>query len=324
MSEVPLPPESPEIRVGISSCLLGMEVRFDGGHKHDTFITQVLGQFFQWVSVCPEMEMGLGTPRETLRLQGDVEDPILIAPKSGADHTDAMKRFNESRLKQLAEQNLHGYILKKNSPSCGMERVRVYGEEHQVKRSGKGLFARALMNAFPLLPVEEEGRLHDPLLRENFIGRVYSYYRLQQLIDDDPRPNDLVTFHRQHKLTLMAHNVERYRQLGKLVARAGVPLFAERLEEYGEQFMMALSYKATPRKHANVLYHVMGYFKKALDGEDRQELGEIIEQYRTGYVPLIVPVTLLKHHLRRHPVPWLEEQVYLNPYPAELKLRNSV
>lgn len=321
-----LPPfaDEPQIRVGISSCLLGMKVRFDGGHKHDSFLTQTLGRYFQWISVCPEVEIGMSVPRENIRLVGTAGDPRLIGAKTGTDYTGRMRTYARERVEKLAQMELHAYILKKDSPSCGMERVRVYGPNEIPTRDGVGMYARALMEKFPLMPIEEEGRLNDPRLRENFIERVFAYYRLREFLKSASRPSDLVKFHTRHKLTLMSHSPKHYRELGQLVARAGKSNFDAVLEEYAAQFMAGLKISATPRKHANVLYHVMGYFKKNLDSADRQEMAALIEQYRQEFLPLIVPVTLVKHHLRRHPVPWMEEQVYLNPYPGELMLRNFV
>jgi len=314
----------PKIKVGISSCLLGMKVRFDGGHKHDNYITQTLGRYFDWISVCPEVELGMSIPRENIRLVGITDDPRLIGHKSGTDYTDAMKKYAENRLYELENLNLHGYILKKDSPSCGMQRVRVYGAEGIPVRSGSGIFANALLKKFPLLPVEEEGRLNDFPLRENFIERVFAHHRLVRFLNSGPRPKDLVRFHTSHKLTLMSHNLKDYKEMGQLVAQAGKSGFTGRLSRYSTIFMQALKTKATRKKHVNILYHIMGYFKKSLDAEDKKELIDTINQYHLGYIPLIVPVTLIKHHLRRHPVEWINKQIYLNPYPGELMLRNFI
>jgi uncharacterized protein YbgA (DUF1722 family)/uncharacterized protein YbbK (DUF523 family) len=314
----------PAIRIGISSCLLGAKVRFDGSHKKDAFITETLGKFFQWIPVCPEIEIGLGTPRESLRLVGTPSGPQLIAPRSKTDLTENMIRFAERRLEELAQLNLHGYILKKDSPSCGMERVRVYNEKGAPQRKGRGIFADALIRRFPLLPIEEEGRLQDLHLRENFIERVFSYYRWTELLKTNPGPKDLIRFHTQHKLTLLSHSREHYQKMGRLVAQAGKIPMKDLLQEYGELFMTALKVKATTKKHADVLYHLLGYLKKQLDSQDKAELIACIEDYRKGLVPLIVPITLFRHHLRHYPVPWVLEQTYLNPYPAELMLRNHV
>jgi len=312
------------IKVGISSCLLGMKVRFDGGHKHDNYITQTLGRYFEWVPVCPEVEMGMEIPRENIRLVGDAEDPRLIGHKSGTDYTRMMRSYTENRLEDLKKVDLHGYILKKNSPSCGMHRVRVYAGSGAPVRSGTGIFARALMQKFPLLPIEEEGRLNDLPLRENFIERVFAHHRLFQFLNSNPRPADLVRFHTRHKLTIMSHSHKEYKSMGQLVARAGNSDFATLLYDYSVLFMRALEVKSTKRKHVNVLYHIIGHFRQSVDSEDKQELIDTFEQYRLGFLPLIVPVTLIRHHLRRHPVDWVNDQIYLNPYPAELMLRNFI
>jgi uncharacterized protein YbgA (DUF1722 family) len=235
-----------------------------------------------------------------------------------------MQRYAAERLEDLVLLGLHGYILKKNSPSCGMERVRVYDQHGAAHRSGRGLFAAALLKRLPLLPVEEEGRLQDMRLRENFIERVFAYARWQALCGSGATPQDLVRFHTQHKLTVLAHSRPHAQTLGRLVAQAGTSSLATLLPEYGATFMGALQVKATPKKHANVLYHLLGYLKKSLDTHDRAEVVTSIEEYRQGLVPLVVPLTLLKHHFRRHPVPWVCEQTYLQPYPAELMLRNHV
>jgi uncharacterized protein YbgA (DUF1722 family)/uncharacterized protein YbbK (DUF523 family) len=313
-----------EIRLGISSCLLGEKVRFDGGHKLDTLITETFGRYFTWIPVCPEMEIGLGTPRETLRLVSAGESSRLVAVKSGIDLTDKMSAWAAERLEQLAQLNLRGYILKKDSPSCGMERVRIYQGSGMPQRSGSGIYAAMLLRRFPMLPVEEEGRLHDAGLRENFVERVFACHRWLAFVDSKPAAGDLVKFHTRHKLTLSSHSDEHYRKLGQLVASAGKRKMAGVLEEYGRLLMEGLRVRATVRKHANVLFHILGYFKKELDAADKEEMVATIGNYRSGLVPLIVPLTLVAHHLRRHPVPWISEQTYLNPYPAELMLRNQV
>ena len=312
------------IRIGISTCLLGEKVRFDSGHKRDPFIVNILGQYFSWTPVCPEMEIGLGTPREALRLIGDATAPRLIAPKSQSDHTTTMQQFANDRLNQLDEIGLHGYILKKGSPSCGMARVRVYGKGGIPQGSGQGLFAKALMERFPLLPVEEEGRLNDIPLRENFIERVFAYYRWQQFVASQPTPQDIVRFHTQNKMTLLSHSRPHYQALGRLVAAAGKTPLDELIAEYSSTYMMALKVKTTRKKHANVLSHLQGHLKKKLDAVDKAELVTCIDDYRNGLIPLVVPLTLLQHHFKRHSTPWIEDQTYLHPYPAELMLRNHV
>jgi uncharacterized protein YbgA (DUF1722 family)/uncharacterized protein YbbK (DUF523 family) len=322
-------PESPRqstapIRVGISACLLGQEVRFDGGHKRDRYITDTLGKFFEWVPVCPEVEMGLGTPRETLRLVGDPEAPRLVFAKKGEDQTELMRAWATSRLDRLAKANLSGYILKSDSPSCGMERVRVYRPSGIPSKDGVGIFARALMDRFPLLPVDEEGRLHDLPLRENFVERVFCYRRWRDLVAGGITRGKLVAFHTAHKLLLLAHSPKHYTELGRLVAN-GKALSPKELEgRYGELFMAGLTVKATAKKHTNVMHHILGYLKRDLDARDKAELLTVINDYYRGFVPLVVPLTLLKHHLTRVNVPYLQDQIYLNPHPKELMLRNHV
>jgi len=319
---VPTPPLS--IRVGISACLLGQEVRFDGGHKRDRYITDTLGKFFEWVPVCPEVEMGLGTPRETLRLEGDPQAPRLVFAKTGEDQTDGMQAWANSRLGRLVRANLSGYILKSDSPSCGMKRVRVYRATGAPNKDGVGLFARALMDRFPLLPVEEEGRLHDLPLRENFVERVFSYRRWRELVAGGLTRGKLVAFHTAHKLLLLAHNPKHYTELGRLVAGAK-GLSPRGLEaRYGALFMAGLAVKATARKHTNVMQHILGYLKRDLDAREKTELLSVMADYHRGLVPLVVPLTLMKHHLARVAVPYLQDQVYLNPHPKELMLRNHV
>ncbi len=318
-------PEAPSLRLGVSACLLGEQVRYDGGHKRDLFLLNTLGAFVQWVPVCPEVEIGLGTPREAIRLVGDVDDPRLVGVKSGRDLTDTMRMWARGQLEGLAALRLHGYVLKKNSPSCGLFRVRVYDHNDVPARTGRGIYADELVKRLPLMPVEEEGRLHDMPLRENFIGRVIAYYRWTRLLDEDPTPGGLVRFHTAHKMTLMAHDPAAQRALGRIVAGAGDGEWEAIAGAYGQGFMAALGKLATAKRHTNVLQHLMGYLKDDLSREDKAELLGLIEDYRLGLVPLVVPLTLLKHHLRRHDVPdWMHRQVYLNPYPKELMLRNHV
>ena len=312
------------IRLGISACLLGQEVRYDGGHKRDRYLTDTLGRFFEWVPVCPEVEMGLGTPRETLRLIGEAEAPRLVFAKTGEDQTEAMATWARPRLEALAGADLSGYILKSDSPSCGMERVRVYRSSGVPTRDGVGIFARALMERLPLLPGEEEGRLHDLPLRENFVERVFCYRRWRDLVDGGLTRGKLVTFHAVHKLLLLAHSPKHYQDLGRLVAAAKQYSTKELEARYGEVFMAGLKIRATAKKHTNVLQHILGYLKKELEAHDKAELLSVISDYSSGLVPLVVPLTLLKHHLGRHPVPYIQEQVYLTPHPKELMLRNHV
>lgn len=311
------------IRIGISSCLLGQKVRYDGGDKHDAFINGTLARFFEFVPICPEVAIGLGVPREPIRLVGDPAQPRAVGVRNEElDVTGRLTDFSRYMAHELAGA-ISGYILKSKSPSCGMERVRLYRNGVPSKQ-GVGLYARELMREQPLLPVEEEGRLGDPVLRENFIERVFAYRRWQELAASGLSAEKLVAFHTVHKLVLMAHSLTHYRVLGRLVAEAGSQPLDTLAEAYIRGFMEALKQRATRKRHANVLMHLMGYLKKRLDSADKAELLELIEAYRIGQVPLIVPITLLKHHFRRFPDPYIAAQVYLNPHPPELMLRNWI
>jgi uncharacterized protein YbgA (DUF1722 family) len=260
-----------------------------------------------------------------MRLVGDPEHPRLIAPKSGTDHTERMVAWARERVEQLASEKLHGFIFKKDSPSSGLFRVKVYDEHGMAQRNGIGMFPREVMRRFPLLPVEEEGRLHDARLRENFIDRLFAYSRWMAMLETAGSPGGLVEFHTAHKLTLMAHSPSHYREMGRLVAQAGTRPWEDLIAQYGTLLMAGLAEIATPGRHCNVPQHLAGYLKRDLEPLDKAELAGLIEDYRRQMVPLIVPLTLFKHHFRRLSVPeWVHKQVYLNPYPKELMLRNHV
>ncbi len=314
----------PPIRLGVSSCLLGTEVRFDGGHKRDRFLTDQLADFVEWVPICPEVEVGMGTPRPAMRLVRDGEALRLLEVKSGHDHTRSMHAFTQRRVRELRRLDLDGYILKKDSPSCGMTRVKVYNPTGVARRDGVGLFAEALLRSYPNLPVEDEGRLNDPNLRENFIERVFAYERLRRCFRGRWTRGQVVAFHTAHKLQLMAHSTVAYRELGRLVARMKQLPRGEFRAEYESGFMEALRRPATRGKNANALQHAAGYLKKDLDSDSRTELVELLDAYRQGLVPLIVPVTLIAHHVRKHEIEYLQGQVFLEPHPKELMLRNHV
>lgn len=315
---------SHKIRIGISTCLLGENVRFDGGHKKDAYLTAALAPFVEWVAVCPEVEIGLGTPREPIRLAGKAESPRLATVKTNIDHTSRMKSYAQAKVEQLKHYDLNGYILKKDSPSCGMERVKVYHDSGAPSKTGVGIFAAVLLEKMPHLPVEEEGRLHDPRLRANFIVRVFSHDRWQEFLKNPFRLHDFVEFHARHKLLLMAHSETHMRALGKLVAAAKKLKPKELLEKYADLFFAALRQPATTRKHTNVLMHIAGYFKNGLSASDKQELHTLIADYHKSLVPLVVPVTLIKHYLNRFETPYLRDQIYLHPHPKELMLLNHV
>lgn len=322
MNDEKLEPNNTEvIRIGVSSCLLGNMVRYNGGHQHDRYITETLANYWQLVPVCPEVECGLPVPREAMRLVGDPDNPRLLTSKTRADHTEQMLSWAKRRVKQLEDDNLCGFIFKGGSPSSGMERVKVYDDNNVPRSVGVGLFARAFKDHFPLIPTEEDGRLHDPILRENFIETVFVYRRWRTLAAA-PTPDGLVRFHTRHKMLIRAHSEEHYRKLGKVAAQAGSLEMEEMLSTYRQILMTALQRKPTVNKHVNVLTHMLGYFKKLLSGEEKQELLELIERYREHSVPLIVPLTLFNHYIRKYNEPYLAEQHYLTPHPIELKLRN--
>jgi len=312
------------IRLGISTCLLGENVRYDGGHKLDRFLTDTLGQYVEYVPVCPELECGLGVPRESLRLVGDPESPRLVTTRTNIDQTERMLKWAVKRVKELQKEDLCGFIFKSNSPSSGMKRVRVYNEKGMPVKKGAGLFARVFMDHFPLIAVEEEGRLHDPGLRENFIERIFTLKRWRECLTRKKTVGNLVDFHTRHKLLVLSHSDKIYRMMGKLVAGGkGVPAKAL-YGQYETHLMEALKLKTTTRKNTNVLHHMMGYFKKQLSPDEKQELLEIIERYRHGLIPLIVPITLINHYTRKYTEQYLSKQIYLKPHPVELKLRNHV
>jgi uncharacterized protein YbgA (DUF1722 family)/uncharacterized protein YbbK (DUF523 family) len=312
------------IRIGVSSCLLGSEVRWDGGHKRDAFLADQLAPYVEWVPVCPELEIGLGVPREPIRLVQQGSAVALVATRSDADHTQAMQRWAARRVRALESLGLCGYVLKSRSPSCGMERVPVVSPQGIRQASGRGVFAAALIAAAPGLPVEEEGRLHDPRLRENWIERVFAQRRLRSFFALRWSVGGLVRFHTAHKLQLLAHSPQRYRALGPLVASAKQLPRADLRVRYEQGFTEALRQLATPRRHVNVLQHVLGFFRDALDVASRQELAALNDDYGRGLVPLVVPITLVRHHVRRLGVAYLAGQVYLEPHPKELMLRNRV
>jgi uncharacterized protein YbgA (DUF1722 family)/uncharacterized protein YbbK (DUF523 family) len=314
------------LRVGVSACLLGELVRWDGGHKRDPFLTGLLGAHVEWVAVCPEVEIGMGVPRPPVRLVRAADGVELRDPKSGTDFTAAIQRYSARRIAEFAKLDLSGYVLKKDSPSCGMERVRVWSPiaGRAPERNGRGLFAAALLDALPLLPVEEEGRLHDPRLRENFVERLFAFRRLRALFAGRWSAGDLVAFHTAHKLTLLAHQPKAYAALGRLVAQVGALERRELRARYEREFMAALAHVATPARHGNVLQHAAGYLRRQLDAGARAELAELIDEYRRGRVPLVVPLVLLRHHVRAHDVAYLAGQIYFDPHPRELSLRNHV
>lgn len=309
-----------KVRVGISACLLGQAVRFDGGHKRSHFCVQELGAHFDYHPLCPEMAIGLGAPRAAIRLVKRHGEIRAEASNGSFDVTDQLIAFSEQQARRL--DFISGYILCAKSPSCGMERVRIYGANNEGSaKEGVGLFARALMAANPLLPVEEEGRLGDPVLRENFVLRVFAYHDWQQLCAHGITASALIGFHSRYKYLVLSHATSHYRALGRLLADLGREPLETIAGRYIQGLMAALTIRANRRGHTNVLMHLQGYFKRVLTPSQKQELTELIDKYRIGTVPLLVPLTLLRHHLREHPNPYLAAQVYLDPHPETLRLR---
>ncbi|TMR28743.1 DUF523 and DUF1722 domain-containing protein [Nonomuraea zeae] len=313
---------SPDVRprLAVSSCLLGEPVRYNGGHSRDRFLSGVLDPYVDWVPICPEMEAGLGTPRETLRQESSPRGPRLMTRTTRVDLTDRMTALAVGRAATL---DVDGYVFKAKSPTCGIHGVPLYRDDGPpVDRRRQGLFAGTVMERHPLLPVEDEGRLHDALLRESFVERVFAHARLRALLSGDWRPRDLVAFHSRHKMQLLAHDPELYRQAGRVVAAAGTRPPAEVAADYAEVFQRTLATRATVGRNVNVLQHCLGML--ALDPTRRADLVEVIDSYRAGLVPLSVPTTLLRHHARGEAAEYVRDQSYFSPFPDDLRLRNHV
>ncbi len=310
-----------KVKLGVSSCLLGEKVRYDRGHKRDGFITGTWGPHLTLVPVCPEAECGFGVPREPMRLEGDPRSPRLLTVHTRQEHTELLLRWAEKRLADLDAEDLWGFIFKSGSPSCGPARVKVYGARGASLKRGTGLFAARFMDRFPLLPVADEVRLHDPQIRENFIARVFTFKRWQEIIEKKWTLADLLGFHTRHKLLILAHSPGHYRLMGKLTARAKEIPGQELAAQYQALLLEALRLKATNKKQANVLQHIQGYFKKVLSPDEKQELLERIDSYRRGDLPLLAPLTMINHYVRKYGPPYLREQYYLHPHPLELQLR---
>lgn len=330
-------------RVGVSSCLLGQAVRYDGGHARDRFLTDRLSRYVEWVPVCPEVEVGMGVPRPALHLvavelqagERNVREGglRLVSPRDGRDHTDAMTSYARRRAAALREAGLSGYVFKSRSPSCGLFRLPIYSHGRVSRRDARGLFSGEMLRAMPRLPAEEEGRLNDPVLRENFVERVFAHARLRDLFAGPWRLADLADFHARHKLQLLAHDPARLRRLGRLVAN-GAALERDDLSgEYADGFLDALATPASRGRNADALLHALGFLRPALDRGRRDDVREVIDAYRHGTVPLSVPVTLIRHHTRAvdgaaprafpaSGAGYLRVQTYLEPFPGDLGLRN--
>lgn len=312
----------PRLNLGVSSCLMGNPVRFNGGHCRNGFLLDEVGPLAELVEVCPEMAVGMGAPRETIRQEAGPNGLVqLRAPKSGTDWTEPLTRYSKSSAEKLAGLGLDGFILKKDSPTCGLQRVKVYNLAGMAEKKGMGVFARALRERMPLMPIEEEGRLHDARLRESFFERAYAYHRLQAFFTGEWTLGGLVRFHTSEKLLLMSHDPSLYRELGRLVGQAAEMGREELSQQYRTTFMQALKTKASPKRQMNVLQHVVGYFKETLDASEKQELLDLIEDFRSGLTPLAAPMALVKHHVARNSVDYISGQTYLDPHPKQLRLR---
>lgn len=312
-----------KIRVGISRCLLGEKVRYDGQHKLDPYLRDVLGKFVEWLPVCPEVECGLPVPREAMRLVGNISSPRLLTTRTGIDHTDKMLHWASGKIEELEKLELCGFVFKSKSPSSGMKNVKVYSEKNGTypEKKGVGLFAAELMKHFPLLPVEEAERLNDPALRESFIEKIFISGRWKNLMENNPTINGLISFHAGHKLIIMAHSRKHLTELGRMLGnhkKTDKDIF----NTYLQILMDALRFKANTKKNVNVLQHAAGYFKKKLSGDEKKELQDLIMKYYNGFVPLSVPLTLLKHYIKKYNDTYLSGQYYFNPFPEELGLRN--
>jgi uncharacterized protein YbgA (DUF1722 family)/uncharacterized protein YbbK (DUF523 family) len=320
----PEPSSQMKIKVGISSCLLGEAVRYDGSHKHLRLATDSLSRYFEFVPECPEMGIGMGVPRKPIRLVGNVDNPRAVAVNDESqDFTQALTAFGHSKADE--HDDLSGYIFMKNSPSCGVFRVKVYQDNgYPSQLPGRGLYAQAFIDKHPLLPVEESGRLCDPILRENFITRVFAYANWQALQKEGLTAKRILDFHARYKYCLMAHSPKKYAELGRMLADAGNHDPEALGARYFAELMATLCKLASRKTHTNVMMHLQGYLKKKISSREKAELGKIIEQYRTAQVPLIVPMTLLKHHFNNHPDPYINRQAYLQPYPDDLSLRNDI
>lgn len=313
------------LKIAISACLSGAEVRYNGGHKASRLCNEVLTEYFDFVPVCPEMAIGLGVPRSPIRLIGDPADPQAVdSHDPGLELSGPLRAYGQQMAAELTD--ICGYIFMQKSPSCGLERVKVYkANGYPAYEGGRGLYAAAFCQQRPDLPVEEDGRLCDPVLRENFITRVYAYADWQRLIAEGLSRGALIAFHARYKYQLMANNPEQYKALGKLLGNMTRDDDPQALgPRYFSQLMQALRRCASRGNHSNVLLHLSGYLRNALSQDDRQEIRQLINQYHAGIVPLVVPLTLLKHHLRIHPDPYLLQQVYLQPHPESLSLRNAI
>ncbi len=312
------------MKVGISACVLGERVRFDSGHKRNAFVCNELSQFVEFVPICPEVGIGLPVPRPTIRLVefDDQSIHLLDGKNPNIDHSQAMQAFSTAKIRQLEDKKLCGYIVCAKSPTCGMERVKVYPKSgNRAEKKGQGLFTATLMQQMPWLPVEEDGRLHCPELKENFVFRLFALQDFYDSVGENYKPCDFIDFHSRYKLMLMAHNPSQYKALGQLVAQIAEYDLEQFYLIYRTRFMQAISHCATRKNNTNVLMHLQGYFKAFLNRQQKAELSMLIKAYHRGHMPLLAPLTLINHYLDQYPNPYLTQQSFLKPYPDCLKLR---
>ncbi len=316
--------EKSTVKLGVSACLLGQSVRYDGQHKLDHYISDVLGKYVEWLPVCPEVECGMSIPREAMHLTGTPESPHLLTIHTGIDHTAKMKAWCKKRVNELAKEDLCGFIFKSNSPNSGLLRVKVFNAKGIPEKNGVGFFARAFTECFPLIPVEEEGRLHDSGIRDRFIDHVAVYSRWREYVKTENTVRGLQNFHARHKYMIMAHSPKDVAPLGRIAANATEAKLKEVQMEYLDLLVSALKLQATVRKNTNVLQHIAGYFKKELEGFEKNELKKSIEEYHQENFPLLATLVLLQHFAKKYNKHYLLEQYYLNPSPMELYLKYHV
>jgi uncharacterized protein YbgA (DUF1722 family)/uncharacterized protein YbbK (DUF523 family) len=314
-------------RIGVSGCIAGLAVRFDGGAGKDAFLLGPVAEHADLVTFCPEVEAGMGTPRDTIRLvrRDDRSAPRAVANRSGDDWTERLVATSTAIAERLAGESLSGVVVRRNSPSCGLERVRVYDWNGVPEKRGVGLFVQALRARFPLLAIEEDGRLHDPRLREAFLERVFAHARLRDLLDDGTwRRRDVVEFHSREKLLLLSHSPQGTRELGRLVSGLGAMDRDAFADAYREGFLRAMAEPATPGRQVNALHHAAGFVKHDADPLEKESLVTAIDEYASGLVPLVVPLAVLRTRMSRRPAPWLASQTWLQPHPKVLKLRTWI
>jgi len=313
-----------KINVGVSACLLGEPVRYNGGHTRSKLCLDTLSGYFNFLPFCPEVAAGFGTPRPAMRLKGNPNNPRLsLSDNPASDLTDQLIAGFEAKIDGFAK--LDGYLLMKNSPSCGLERVKIYHDNGYVfEQRGRGIMTTAIREQFPLLPLEEEARLNDPAIYENFILRVFTHHNFRNEVAPSCRYHDLIKFHSSYKLVILAHNQKLYRALGKMLAGGKSHDYEAQKHQYLKILMQALGKPAKRTNHTNVLMHILGYLKHSVPGSARQNIVDIILRYHDGQLPLISPTTLLKHYIDQLGSDYIRSQRYLAPYPDNLGLRNKL